>query len=71
MLDKRFFNYLQQRAENKNIKFMASRELYELAKKGMQLELNLPIEEAKSFEREKRALEVLDKIKRVIKEEGV
>ncbi len=65
-----FFNYLKERADKKNEKFMAGREIYELAIKGMQSESKFPIIEVKDFRQEKRALIILNKIKKVIKEES-
>jgi len=64
------FELLKIRAERKKEKLMLGKEIYELAMIGIQLEIN-PIVDKVQSEKEKRALEVLDKIKRVIKEEGV
>ncbi len=74
-LNRKFYDYLSKRASNKNIKFMPSRELYELAMKGMELELNSfdfkkEVSE-KLDERSKKALELFDKAEELIKEEGV
>jgi len=65
-----FLELLKKRAEAKQVKFQASSEIFELAMNAIQFEIN-PIVDKVQSEKEKRALEVLDKIKRVIKEEGV
>jgi len=74
-IDDTFYEYLQQRAINKE-KFMPIREFYELAKKGMEVEMGLHqniIEEMseKLDDKIKKALELFNKAEELIKEEGV
>jgi hypothetical protein len=64
------YEFLKNRAEIKKEKFMAGREVYQLLIKGMQLESKIPFIEVKDFRQEKRALIILNKIKKVIKEES-